>query len=166
MEIRSDAKKLVRGYRRPAPDMIKGIGAWNDIVKFASYFSIVCNAFLVAFNTSFIQGAVYNSLYHRGTEGFLNFTFSRFAVSDLPKAQQNSIKNITECVYYGYRYPPDHPKKYRKTDSYFLVHTWKFTFVIIFEVFVFDRILFFHIAQIFISERDSHDHRWNLLFCR
>lgn len=96
-----------------------------------------------------------------------NFHFSiGFAVSDLPKAQQNSIKNITECVYYGYRYPPDHPKKYRKTDSYFLVHTWKFTFVIIFEVFVFDRILFFPIAQIFISECDSHDHRWNLLFCR
>lgn len=48
MELRSDAIKLVRGYRRPAPNMIKGIGAWNDIIKFASYFSIVCNVRICA----------------------------------------------------------------------------------------------------------------------
>ncbi|XP_044755955.1 anoctamin-5-like isoform X2 [Coccinella septempunctata] len=135
MEFRSDAIKLVRGYRRPAPNMINGIGAWNDIIKFASYFSIVCNAFLVAFNTSFIQGVVYNAVYHRGTEGFFNFTFSRFAIEDLPKKQQIATgkENITECLYHGYRYPSEHPKKYERTDDHYLVLIWKFTFVMIFE---------------------------------
>lgn len=55
---------------------------------------------------------------------------------DLPHTQQNLTHNanITECLYHAYKYPPDHPKKYQKTDDHYLVHIWKFTFVIIFEV--------------------------------
>ncbi|KAL3277529.1 hypothetical protein HHI36_012874 [Cryptolaemus montrouzieri] len=132
VEFRMTAIKLVRGNRRPVPNMIGGIGAWDDIIKFASYFSIICNAFMVAFNTRFIRSVVYSAVSEGGEEGLFNFTYSLYAVKDLPSKFHN-IVDVDECFYFGLRHPPSHAKKYTFRDEHYMVLTWKFVFIIIFE---------------------------------
>ena len=63
VEIRLDAFKLVRMYRRPVAERTQNIGAWFYILRFVTVFCVVINALIIAFTSSFIDREVYERLY-------------------------------------------------------------------------------------------------------
>jgi len=55
LEIRLDAKKLVRFSQRPAPAGATGIGTWFDILTIISFISVVVNIVIVTFDTALVD---------------------------------------------------------------------------------------------------------------
>ncbi|KAK9880341.1 hypothetical protein WA026_010226 [Henosepilachna vigintioctopunctata] len=133
LKTRLNAIKLIRQFRRPIPRRSKGIGAWNDILLFSSYFSVVCNAFIIGFNTRLILFAVHR-IYLDVEKTFFEFVFSRFDITDLPSGAHRLTG--TDCIFAGQRYPPIHKYKYKKTNEHYAVQSCKFIFIIIFENFI------------------------------
>jgi len=50
IELRMDAVKMVRAYRRPFPFPAASIGAWNDILEAISNMAVIVNVALVVFD--------------------------------------------------------------------------------------------------------------------
>ncbi|KAK9880343.1 hypothetical protein WA026_010228 [Henosepilachna vigintioctopunctata] len=133
LRIRLNAIRLTRQMRRPIPLRKKGIGAWDDILLFNSYFSVVCNAFIVGFNMRFILFLVH-AMYGDIKKTYFEFMFSRLSVKDgLPAGSQRLTDSYTECVYTGQKNPPIHKFKYKKSNDYYAVLSWQFIFIIVFE---------------------------------
>ncbi|KAK9880345.1 hypothetical protein WA026_010230 [Henosepilachna vigintioctopunctata] len=131
-DLRFKAVRLLCKSRRPVPVMAMGIGSWNKVITFISYVSAVTNILILMLHTRFIHLWVY-SMYESVSEvGYLDYFYSRYAVTDLhPKKQEEVPDNITECLYSGFAYPPGHSRKYEKTDVYYLILVWKFGFMLI-----------------------------------
>ena len=83
VEIRVDAVNFTRDQRRPSPHMAEDIGAWYNILEGLSAFSVLVNAFVIAFTSDFIAKVVYDSAYsHDGTlKGYLNNSLSNYSTS-------------------------------------------------------------------------------------
>jgi len=56
LEFRGDAWCLVRATRRPIPQRVNTIGEWNRQVRVATYLSILIQAGVVAFASSWLDG--------------------------------------------------------------------------------------------------------------
>ena len=86
-EIRVDAINFVRDQRRPSPAMAEDIGAWYPILDALSYFSVLVNAFVIAFTSDFIAKVVYAEEHSPdGTlTGYLNDSLSTFNISYWPE---------------------------------------------------------------------------------
>lgn len=84
-EMRLDAKKFLKFYRRPVPCRVKDIGVWFNIMAILSRISTASSAFIIAFSSNFIPRLVYtmsvNTADHSDA-GYLNFTLSSFATKD------------------------------------------------------------------------------------
>lgn len=110
-EMRLDAKKFIRYYRRPVPERVKNIGVWMPIMAIISRISVVINAFIIAISSHFVPKLVFmieESL--DGTEnGFLEFTLAYFDTSDFENgtAPENPSYNVSVCRYSEYRNPPN-----------------------------------------------------------
>jgi hypothetical protein len=84
LEIRVDAINFIRDQRRPMPYMAEDIGAWYPIIDALSSFSVLVNAFVIAFTSDFISKVVYRYSYspNDSLTGYLNNSLSYFNTSD------------------------------------------------------------------------------------
>ncbi|CAG2057179.1 unnamed protein product [Timema podura] len=103
LEMRLDAKKFLRFYRRPVPHRVKSIGVWFRILDVIGRISVITNAFIIAFSSNFIPRLVYMSTVsaNHTDEGFLEHSLAYFNISDFqpefePKAEYK-IANLTMC---------------------------------------------------------------------
>lgn len=102
-EMRLDAKKFLKYYRRPVPNRVKDIGVWFNIMAILGRIAVVSSvnifllakiqfieyiiffqAFIIAFSSNFIPRMVYMiRVNHDHTdEGYLNHTLAFFNTND------------------------------------------------------------------------------------
>lgn len=136
-EMRSDAKKYLLHYRRPVPKRIRDIGYWTSIMEVVCRLSVLTNALIIAFSTSFIPELVYAIHRRLGThETYLSFTHSVFDIRDFAEDTEpleTDFKNITTCFYEGFRNPPTALLRYKKTMIYWQVLAARVIFVLIYQ---------------------------------
>ncbi|XP_057333103.1 anoctamin-5-like isoform X2 [Microplitis mediator] len=139
LEMRLDATKFLRHYRRPVPRRARDIGIWKQILDALARISITTNAFIIAFSSNLIPRLVYmHSVSQDKTDvGFLNHSLAYFNTEDFPAqfAPLNStFENVTICRYTEYRNPPDHPQlPYKRPTIYWKILAWRFIFIVIFQ---------------------------------
>ena len=103
IEIRLDANKYVKLFRRPVAERAQDISAWYQILNFTTMLCVVTNAFVIAFTSSFIDRAVYNRFYREEKSGncsldnakncsndFVAWTTSSFSLSSLLQPKEGS----------------------------------------------------------------------------
>jgi hypothetical protein len=113
-------------------------------------------AFVLAFTSDFVVRQIYIYQHGGSLDGYINstlssktvfndhsrFTNSKQPVYDMrdhnaeitPEARINPINNSSLCYYKGLRFPPDHPKKYQLTPSFWYEMGMRLVCVIVFEV--------------------------------
>lgn len=139
-EMRFDAKKLLAHYRRPIFSRVRSIGIWYRILDCISKLSVITNGFIIAFTSDFIPRLVYILYYskNRTLDGYVEWTLSRFDITELkegtaPLYVAPEFKNLTECRYQDFRYPPNHPNEYERTAIFWNVMAARLIFVVLFE---------------------------------
>lgn len=101
LEMRLDAKKFIKYYRRPVPQRVKNIGVWYPILAIIGRISVASNAFIIAFSSHFIPQLVYimKESKNKTDEGFLDFTLAYFNTSDFPESSAPLFPtmNVSVC---------------------------------------------------------------------
>jgi hypothetical protein len=119
-------------------------------------FTCLLQAFVLAFTSDFVVRQIYIYQHGGSLDGYINstlssktifndhsrFTNSKQPVYDMrdhnaeitPEARINRINNSSLCYYKGLRFPPDHPKKYQLTPSFWYEMGMRLVCVIVFEV--------------------------------
>lgn len=135
LEIRTDAYKIVRFFRRPNPKRRKDVGIWFDIVKTLTYMSIVINAAILCFTSNYVTHLVHKiSAGKYNEEGFLDYELSYFNVSDLEvKPEHSKYKGVTICRYADFRQPPTKQWKYYRNHKFWQIHVVKLLFLFIYQ---------------------------------
>lgn len=137
LEMRLDAKKFIKYYRRPVPARVKDIGIWYPIMAIVGRISVVSNAFIIAFSSHFIPRLVYMLKVNKEhtDEGFIDFSLSYFNTSDFSNATapENSIYNISMCRYEEFRNPPDHELKYKRPTIYWHILAARLAFIVVYQ---------------------------------
>ncbi|CAK9797502.1 Ano1 [Anthophora plagiata] len=139
LEMRLDAKKLLKMYRRPVGQRVINIGIWYRILDSISKLSVITNAFIIAFTSNFIPRLVYQMTVsdNYSLEGFLEHSLSKFNTSELTNGTEPfSVPNneqVEICRYPDYREPPDSPNKYQYTIMFWHVLAARLTFIVVFE---------------------------------
>jgi hypothetical protein len=96
-EIRIDALKVVREFRRPVARHAMGIGTWNSILHIMAKVTVLSNAFLIAITSEYIPRQVYYwTVGNHSLNGFLNHTLAPFHSSDFPSAIN---RTLLECQF-------------------------------------------------------------------
>ncbi|XP_044261976.1 anoctamin-6-like isoform X1 [Tribolium madens] len=132
IELRIDAIKMTRAFRRPVAFKVPNLAAWNGILKGVTYIGVATNAFVIAFTSEFVQRNIYKTTVSSDLVGFVNTTISVFNVSEF-LLDFGTAGNLTVCYYPGRRYPPDHPSKYELTEEHWYILTIRFLAVVVFE---------------------------------
>lgn len=84
-EIRIDALKVVKEFRRPVARRAMGIGTWNSILHIMAKVTVLSNAFLIAITSEYIPRHVYFwTIGNYSLNGFLHHTLARFDPKDFP----------------------------------------------------------------------------------
>ena len=84
-EIRIDALKVVKEFRRPVARRAMGIGTWNSILNLMAKLTVLSNAFLIAITSEYIPRQVYYwTVGNYSLNGFLNHTLAPFHTRDFP----------------------------------------------------------------------------------
>lgn len=137
LEMRLDAKKFIKYYRRPVPARVKNIGIWYPIMAIVGRISVVSNAFIIAFSSHFIPLLVYMLKVNpdHTDEGFIDFSLSYFNTSDFPKdkAPINTSYNVSICRYEEYRNPPNHEFKYKRPAIYWHILVARLAFIVVYQ---------------------------------
>lgn len=135
-EMRLDAKKFIKYYRRPIPQRVKGIGVWMSIMNVIGRISVASNAFIIAFSSNFIPKLIYSMKYNRNKteDGFLEYSLAYFNTSDFQVSLAPELQsNITMCRYAEFRNPPDHPMKYKRPIDYWHILAARLAFIVIYQ---------------------------------
>ncbi|CAH1119327.1 unnamed protein product [Phaedon cochleariae] len=133
LEIRVDASKVTKHFRRPIPNRVSGLGAWFGILQATTYVGVVTNALVIAFTSSFAKHEFFNKSNRGGSGTFLNTSISAFAVSDFEILQREMVGAPKICYYPGRRYPPDHVNKYEPSTDHYVLLATRLSVVFIFE---------------------------------
>ncbi|XP_076257406.1 anoctamin-1-like isoform X2 [Rhynchophorus ferrugineus] len=137
LEMRLDAKKFIKYYRRPVPQRVKNIGVWYQILAIVGRIAVASNAVIIAFSSHFIPRMVYMMKINpeSNTEGYLEFTLSYFNTSDFINgtAPETSQYNATTCRYAEFRHPPDHEMKYKRPSIYWHILAARLAFIVIYQ---------------------------------
>lgn len=137
LEMRLDAYKLLVFYRRPVAQQARDIGIWLRILNTIGKVSVLTNACIIAFTSSFIPRLVYkftvsddNSL-----SGFMTYSLSLFKITDFPDhiTVASTADAPQTCWYKDYRYGPDHESKYLLTPFFWKVLVARLLFVVLFQ---------------------------------
>ena len=84
-EIRIDALKVVKEFRRPVARHAMGIGTWNAILTIMAKVAVLSNAFIIAITSEYIPRHVYYwTVGNYSLTGFVNHTLAPFHPSDFP----------------------------------------------------------------------------------
>ncbi|XP_025200148.1 anoctamin-1 isoform X2 [Melanaphis sacchari] len=137
-EMRLDAKKFLKYFRRPIPHRVPNIGVWYRVLDILGKLAVITNAFIIAFSSNYIPRMVYISLVSEDNtdKGFLNNTLAYFDTKDFEKGVaplSSSYANVTYCRYKDYRNPPWSPQKYERPTFYYEVLVARLTFIVIFQ---------------------------------
>ncbi|XP_072322782.1 anoctamin-5 isoform X3 [Scyliorhinus torazame] len=139
VEVRVDAWKFVTQFRRPMAAKAHSIGIWHQILNGIAIFSVVTNAFIVAFTSDMIPRLVYKYAYSQNAQlpmkGYINDSLSIANASLLVPGTQD--KDITTCRYKDYRYPLGHEFQYKHNMQFWHILAAKMAFIIILEHVVF-----------------------------
>ncbi|KAG8224432.1 hypothetical protein J437_LFUL001382 [Ladona fulva] len=96
-EMRLDAKKFLKFYRRPVPRRVRDIGVWFHILEILGKIA----GMIIAFTSNFIPKMVYalSVSEDKSLEGFLDHSLSYFNTSDFPPdvAPQNPAYDVEIC---------------------------------------------------------------------
>ncbi|KAG5895568.1 hypothetical protein JTB14_002332 [Gonioctena quinquepunctata] len=140
LEMRLDAKKFIKYYRRPVPQRVKNIGVWYSILAVIGRLSVVSNAFIIAFSSNFIPRLVYTMKESASNtdEGFLEHSLAWFNTSDYPPglAPVSPLINTTICRYAEYRNPHDYPDpalKYKRPIIYWHILVARLVFIVLYQ---------------------------------
>ncbi|XP_030747192.1 anoctamin-1-like isoform X2 [Sitophilus oryzae] len=137
LEMRLDAKKFIKYYRRPVPQRVKNIGVWYRILAIVGRIAVASNAVIIAFSSHFIPRIVYILKVNpeHNTEGFLEFNLAYFNTTDFSPgtAPESSIYNTTVCRYAEYRNPPNHEMKYKRPLIYWHIMAARLAFIVIYQ---------------------------------
>ncbi|KAL1516169.1 hypothetical protein ABEB36_000088 [Hypothenemus hampei] len=74
-ELRVDALKVTKNFRRPIPVKVAGLGAWFAILQATTYIGVVTNALVIAFTSGFMEKVLYSNLYSK-RDSYFNVTLS------------------------------------------------------------------------------------------
>lgn len=138
LEMRFDAKKLLKFHRRPVTQRVRDIGVWYRILDCIGKLSVITNGFIIAFTSEFIPRLVYRIL--ESPDGSLRnyvdhslsvFRTSNFTIDEQPQAQ---LVEVRDCRYPDYREPPGSKHEYERTNFYWTVLAARLGFVLLFEV--------------------------------
>lgn len=137
-EMRLDAKKFIKYYRRPVPERVKDIGIWFNIIEAIGRISVVSNAFIIAFSSNFIPVLVYKLKVNpnHSEEGFLNNSLAYFNTADFQYGRgplETMYDNITECRYSEFRNPYWHDEKYKRPTLYWHIIAARLAFVVVYQ---------------------------------
>lgn len=136
-EMRLDAKKMIKYFRRPVPQRVKGIGVWLPIMNMIGRISVASNAFILAFSSYFIPKMVYTLKVNpdHSDNGFLEYSLAYFNTSDFLNgtAPEENPNNITICRYPEFRNPPNHEFKYKRPIDYWHILAARLAFIVIFQ---------------------------------
>ncbi|XP_057668249.1 anoctamin-2-like isoform X2 [Diorhabda carinulata] len=139
LEMRLDAKKFLKYYRRPVPQRVKNIGVWYSILAFVGRLAVVSNAFIIAFSSHFIPKLVYKLKYsHNFTEeGYMEHSLAFFNTSHFAPntAPIHSQINATVCRYPEYRnhYSMDDHTRYKRPLIYWHILAARLAFVVVYQ---------------------------------
>jgi len=106
LEIRLDAKKMVEAMRRPVAQRVKNIGIWYRILDAIGKFSVVTNAFVIAFTSDFIPRMYYYTTHNYTMADYLNYTLSLYETEDFYNNTyekkvfeylRKDLENVTHC---------------------------------------------------------------------
>ncbi|KAH7640129.1 Anoctamin-1 [Dermatophagoides farinae] len=123
-EIRFDARKMLKNYKRPVAQRVKDIGVWYTILDALGKLSVFTNAVIIAFNTDIIPRMMY--YYTNGNlKNFYASTLSNYVINSDDEVPDSDIKN---CFYYGYR---ENDGSYSEQHWYVIIA--KIVFVIVFQ---------------------------------
>ncbi len=96
-EIRIDALKVVKEFRRPVARRAMGIGTWNSILNIMAKVTVLSNAFLIAITSEYIPRQVYYwTIGNYSLNGFVNHTLAPFDPSDFPRIIN---RTLLECQF-------------------------------------------------------------------
>lgn len=137
LEMRLDAKKFIKYFRRPVPQRVRDIGVWMPLMNIVGRISVASNAFIIAFSSNFIPKLVYMLRINpsRTDEGYLNHTLAYFDIKDFPNntAPVNNPWNVTVCRYTEYRNPPDDVHRYKRSVDYWHILAARLAFVVVYQ---------------------------------
>ena len=109
---------------------VKSIGIWYRILDAIGKLSVITNALLIAFTTSFVPRLVYY-IEHQNLDNYLNSTLSHFKVPDKDLLLKKI--NSSTCVYVDYRKAPGTDDEYGRTEHYWHLMVYRLAFVVVFE---------------------------------
>ncbi|XP_076341959.1 anoctamin-4-like isoform X2 [Tachypleus tridentatus] len=141
-EIRLNARKFITFLRRPVAERVKNIGIWYRILNSVGKISVITNALIIAFTSSFIEETFYKVFISPdgSLNGFLNFTLSDFNISDFPgdlNILSEPDTSVEYCKYQDHREPPTANNKYEYKSIYWQFATTCLMFVFNFTCLVF-----------------------------
>ncbi|XP_019757132.2 anoctamin-1 isoform X2 [Dendroctonus ponderosae] len=137
LEMRLDAKKFMKYFRRPVPQRVKNIGVWYQVLTVIGRIAIVSNAMIIAFSSNFIPRLVYmlkvNS--DHTDQGFLEFSLAYFNTSDFKPgtAPESPTYDTQVCRYAEFRNPPDDPHKYKRPLIYWHILAVRLAFIVVYQ---------------------------------
>ncbi|XP_046403150.1 anoctamin-1-like [Ischnura elegans] len=131
-EIRVDADKLLRQYRRALPRRIKKLASWDSIQHAVTYLAVAVNGCIIAFTSEFIPRLMYISTISEdhSLTGFVNFTLSEY---QKPGISESEGDGSGICRYRGFREPPWSENPYSFSPHYWHIRAMQLLFVIVFE---------------------------------
>ncbi|KAK2172148.1 hypothetical protein NP493_989g01025 [Ridgeia piscesae] len=101
IEIRLDAYKCIALWRRPVAFRADGIGVWFDILQSVSVFSVLSNAFIIAWTSDFVPKLVYKLIVSpdMSLTGYVNHSLSVFDVRDFENYTTTNVdfKDVKFC---------------------------------------------------------------------
>ncbi|XP_064489582.1 anoctamin-2-like isoform X2 [Ornithodoros turicata] len=142
LEIRLDALKLLKTYRRPVGLRVKDIGIWFPIMDSLGKLAVLTNAVIIAFTSDLISRVYYRLKIspEGGLDGYVDFSLSYFDVNDYGEnvlhGNTSGLLGARYCRYSDHRTPPWVENQYKRTSQYWEILVWKFAFVVIFENFI------------------------------
>ncbi|XP_055352168.1 anoctamin-4-like [Paramacrobiotus metropolitanus] len=149
IEIRLNAYKYLTFFQRPVALWVRNIGAWGKILENVARFSVITNAFIIAFTSDFVPRLTYMLAYSTdGTlMGYNNWTLSAFNTEDFAFDSKPEFPGHDEfdplnppglCWYYEFRTPPwdINSKRYAFSMTYWNVLAARVILVLVFEHFV------------------------------
>ncbi|XP_060527049.1 anoctamin-3-like isoform X2 [Cylas formicarius] len=136
VELRVDASKIVKSYRRPVPNKVAGLGAWFGILQAMTYIGVVTNALVIAFTSNIMEKIVHRMSRQHG-QTFLNYTLSAYDFDEFVVllGRQGNLggRPANLCYYRGKRNPPGHPMEYANRKEYWKELAIKMVAVLVFE---------------------------------
>ncbi|KAK4887282.1 hypothetical protein RN001_003553 [Aquatica leii] len=134
-EMRLDAQKLIKYYRRPVPHRVKDIGIWLPVMDVLGRISVVSNAFIIAFSSHFIPQLVYylRKGGNKDMTGYLDFSLSRFDVMHFKNgtAPEKPTFNVSNCYYSEYRHSSEYD--YHRPLEYWHIMAARLAFVVVYQ---------------------------------